>query len=104
MQDVLRTYGYFMVSGIESGGLLTALYYGHFNSRRLYEYRGKSMSDSISATLTFKNVGGSVDFSSLKIHLLSRQKKRQSYFQYYPVLFSPPKPSQPKCQVSTGYH
>lgn len=63
MQDVLRTYGYFMVSGIESGGLLTALYYGHFNSRRLYEYRGKSMSDSISATLTFKNVGGSVDFS-----------------------------------------
>lgn len=26
MQDVLRTYGYFMVSGIESGGLLTILW------------------------------------------------------------------------------
>ncbi|WP_175628507.1 MAC/perforin domain-containing protein [Bacteroides acidifaciens] len=63
MLDILNSYGYFVISGIETGGILTAMYQGTFTSHENYEYRSKTMSDSITATMSFKGVSGSADIS-----------------------------------------
>lgn len=62
MTDLLKSYGSFLVSSVETGGILSALYQGTFISKENLEYRSKAMYDSIKATMTVEDITGNLEF------------------------------------------
>lgn len=63
MTDLLKSYGYFLVSSVETGGIMTALYQGNFISHEDFNYRSKTMYDSINLTFTYKEITGNMNFA-----------------------------------------
>ncbi|MDL2303546.1 hypothetical protein LJC28_04045 [Dysgonomonas sp. OttesenSCG-928-D17] len=77
MTDLLRSYGNFLVTGVETGGILTALYQGTFTSHENYEYRSKAMYDSIHFTLSYKDVNGNIDLTLHKSNSNSNSRDKK---------------------------
>lgn len=63
MSNILKTYGHFLISSIETGGTLTALYHGNYKSKKNYRNREQEMYDSIGASMTLKESKGDTNIS-----------------------------------------